>query len=91
MHRGRRETVDEEVFERFAKRLSYASGDFADAATFDRVAAAIPDAKSPVFYLEIPPFLFGAVIHGPPPPDSRRTRVLSSRSRSGTMPLRPAS
>ena len=46
------------------KRLSYVSGDFADADTFERVAAAIPDAKSPVFYLEIPPFLFGAVIHG---------------------------
>jgi glucose-6-phosphate 1-dehydrogenase len=56
--------LDEKVFERFAKRLSYVSGDFADAATFQRVAAAIPDAKSPVFYLEIPPFLFGAVIHG---------------------------
>ena len=56
--------MDEEVFERFAKRLSYVAGDFADAATFERVAAAIPDAKSPVFYLEIPPFLFGAVIHG---------------------------
>ena len=56
--------VDEKVFERFAKRLSYVSGDFADAGTFQRVAAAIPDAKTPVFYLEIPPFLFGAVIHG---------------------------
>ena len=56
--------MDEQVFDRFAKRLSYVSGDFADAATFERVAAAIPDAKTPVFYLEIPPFLFGAVIHG---------------------------
>jgi glucose-6-phosphate 1-dehydrogenase len=56
--------VDEQVFERFAKRLSYVAGDFADAATFEQVAAVIPDAKSPVFYLEIPPFLFGAVIHG---------------------------
>ena len=56
--------VDEQVFERFAERLSYVAGDFADAATFERVAAAIPDAQNPVFYLEIPPFLFGAVIHG---------------------------
>ena len=56
--------VDEQVFERFAKRLSYVAGDFADAATFERVAAAIPDAQNPVFYLEIPPFLFGAVIQG---------------------------
>ena len=58
------ETWTRQVFERFAKRLSYVAGDFADAATFERVAAAIPDAQSPVFYLEIPPFLFGAVIHG---------------------------
>ena len=56
--------VDEQVFDRFAKRLSYVAGDFADSATFERVAAAIPDAQNPVFYLEIPPFLFGAVIHG---------------------------
>ena len=56
--------MDEQVFDRFAKRLSYVSGDFADAGTFEQVAAAIPDAKSPVFYLEIPPFLFGAVIQG---------------------------
>ena len=56
--------VDEEVFERFARRLSYVAGDFADAATFERVAAAIPGAETPVFYLEIPPFLFGAVING---------------------------
>src|SRR3954468_5574384 len=56
--------VDEGVFERFAERLSYISGDFADSATYERVAAAVPDAKSPVFYLEIPPFLFGKVIAG---------------------------
>ena len=56
--------VDEQVFARLAGRLSYVAGDFADAATFERVSAAIGDAKNPVFYLEIPPFLFGAVIDG---------------------------
>jgi len=56
--------VDELVFERFAARLSYISGDFAESGTYERVAAAIPDAKKPVFYLEIPPFLFGTVIAG---------------------------
>jgi glucose-6-phosphate 1-dehydrogenase len=55
---------DEKVFDRFAERLSYISGDFADPGTFERVAAAIGDAKNPVFYLEIPPFLFGNVIKG---------------------------
>jgi glucose-6-phosphate 1-dehydrogenase len=58
------EPVDEQVFERFAKRLSYVSGDFADPGTFQRVAAAIRGAQHPVFYLEIPPFLFGPVIEG---------------------------
>jgi glucose-6-phosphate 1-dehydrogenase len=58
------ETIDEGVFERFAARLSYLSGDFADAATYQRVAKAIGDAATPVFYLEIPPSLFGMVIAG---------------------------
>jgi glucose-6-phosphate 1-dehydrogenase len=54
--------IEERVFERFAKRLSYVAGDFEDPDTFERVAAAITGAKSPVFYLEIPPSLFGPVI-----------------------------
>jgi glucose-6-phosphate 1-dehydrogenase len=58
------ETLDGKVFARFADRLSYVSGDFGDAGTYRRVAAAIGDAECPVFYLEIPPFLFGTVIKG---------------------------
>jgi glucose-6-phosphate 1-dehydrogenase len=58
------ETIDEQVFQHFAERLSYVSGDFADDATYGRVAAALGDAQCPVFYLEIPPFLFGTVIKG---------------------------
>ena len=50
------------VFDRFAERLSYVSGDFTDPATYERVAAAIEGTKTPVFYLEIPPFLFGQVV-----------------------------
>ena len=56
--------VDEEVFARFAARLSYLSGDFTDAGTYKRVGKAIGDARTPVFYLEIPPSLFGTVIKG---------------------------
>jgi glucose-6-phosphate 1-dehydrogenase len=62
--RGTGETVDDAVFDRFAERLSYVSGDFGDADTFARVAEAIRGARTPVFYLEIPPFLFGRVING---------------------------
>jgi glucose-6-phosphate 1-dehydrogenase len=58
------EKIDESVFARLADRLSYVSGDFADGATYKDVADAIGDASCPVFYLEIPPSLFGMVIKG---------------------------
>jgi glucose-6-phosphate 1-dehydrogenase len=59
---GTGEKIDEKVFDRFAERLSYVSGDFTDSATYERVGAAIDGATTPVFYLEIPPFLFGPVV-----------------------------
>jgi glucose-6-phosphate 1-dehydrogenase len=59
---GTGEKLESDVFERLAKRLSYVSGDFTDAATYEKVGKAIGDARTPVFYLEIPPFLFGPVI-----------------------------
>jgi glucose-6-phosphate 1-dehydrogenase len=58
------ETIDEEVFDRFAQRLSMVSGDFGDAKTYERVARAIEGKHTPVFYLEIPPSLFGRVVEG---------------------------
>ena len=58
------EELDEAVFERLAARMSYVSGDFADAATCDRVRTAIGDASRPVYYLEIPPSLFAMVVKG---------------------------
>ncbi len=54
--------LDEGVFRRLAARMSYVSGDFNDPATYQRLAHAIDGTQSPVFYLEIPPFLFGNVI-----------------------------
>jgi glucose-6-phosphate 1-dehydrogenase len=56
--------IDEAVFDRLAARMSYVSGDFDDAATYERVGRAIGEPQCPVFYLEIPPFLFGRVIKG---------------------------
>src|SRR3954462_597841 len=58
------ETIDEDPFARFAARLTYLRGDFAESATFERVAAAIDSAQRPVFYLEIPPSLFAMVVKG---------------------------
>jgi len=59
---GTGEKLESDVFERLAERLSYVSGDFTDAATYEKVGKAIGEAQTPVFYLEIPPFLFGPVI-----------------------------
>jgi len=58
------ETIDEHVFGRLANRLSMVSGDYNDPATYERVAQAITGRQSPVFYLEIPPSLFGRVVTG---------------------------
>jgi glucose-6-phosphate 1-dehydrogenase len=61
---GTGQAVDETVFARLAARLSYVQGDLTDESTYRRVAAAVGDAVCPVFYLEIPPFLFGTVVKG---------------------------
>jgi glucose-6-phosphate 1-dehydrogenase len=61
---GTAEELDEAVFKRFVERLSYVHGDFTDSATYGRVAEAIAGATMPVFYLEVPPSLFGTVVGG---------------------------
>ncbi|MEL7974820.1 glucose-6-phosphate dehydrogenase [Isoptericola sp. F-RaC21] len=58
------ETLDEDAFGRLAGRLAYVQGDFDEPATYARVGEAISGTKHPVFYLEIPPFLFGRVARG---------------------------
>ena len=59
-----RETIDENVFARFAGRLSYVRGDFDDEQTYSKVAQALDGLDNPTFYLEIPPSLFGRVVAG---------------------------
>jgi glucose-6-phosphate 1-dehydrogenase len=61
---GTGEKIDPKVFDRFAARLSYVSGDFTDPSMYERVGAAISGARTPVYYLEIPPFLFATVVKG---------------------------
>ncbi len=55
---------DAEVLDRLCRRMTYVGGDFADPATFEAVAKAVGTASVPVFYLEIPPALFGTVVKG---------------------------
>jgi glucose-6-phosphate 1-dehydrogenase len=61
------ETVDDfddKVFRRLAKRMKFISGDYNDPAAYKRLAGALEGHKRPVFYLEIPPSLFAAVVRG---------------------------
>jgi glucose-6-phosphate 1-dehydrogenase len=58
------EELDEEVFARLARRLSYHHGDFSDPTTYAEVAKAIAGRERPAFYLEIPPSLFATVVKG---------------------------
>jgi glucose-6-phosphate 1-dehydrogenase len=61
---GAGEQIDDEVFSRLAGRLSLVSGDYGDPSTYKAVANAIAGKQHPVFYLEIPPSLFGRVVEG---------------------------
>jgi glucose-6-phosphate 1-dehydrogenase len=56
--------IDEDVFDTLAQRLTMISGDYADPATYQQLAAALDQAQRPVFYLAIPPAVFGAVVQG---------------------------
>ncbi len=61
---SQREAIDEAVFSTFASRLRYVSGDYSDPATFATLDQALGSAVRPLFYLAIPPGLFGPVAKG---------------------------
>ncbi len=56
------ESIDEDAFERFAKRLSYIVADAADPSSYERLAETLAPARRPVFYLATPPSLFGPIV-----------------------------
>jgi glucose-6-phosphate 1-dehydrogenase len=58
------EVIDEDVFRRFAERLSLVSGDYGNPTTYERLARVIRAYRTPVFYLETPPSLFSRVVEG---------------------------
>jgi glucose-6-phosphate 1-dehydrogenase len=64
MHAGLEEHggVDQAAFERLRDMFEYVDGDYLDPETFARLKTALGDAKSPLFYLAIPPSLFEPVV-----------------------------
>jgi glucose-6-phosphate 1-dehydrogenase len=56
------DAVEEKAFGRLARRFTYLRGDFADPGTYEKLAALLKGISRPLFYLEIPPALFAAVV-----------------------------
>ncbi|HEX7748065.1 MAG TPA: glucose-6-phosphate dehydrogenase [Bordetella sp.] len=55
---------NDNVFKTLASRLLYIGGDLLDGATYPRLRTALGPARHPLFYLAIPPEMFGRVIQG---------------------------
>ena len=85
------EELDEEVFGRLAKRLSYHHGDFTDPATYAELAKAIDGKGSRSSTSRSRRRSSGRSSRGSRTRASRRTRASSSRSRSATISRRHAS
>ena len=56
------EQLDQTVFDRLAARLSYLHGDVTDPSLYKELAAQMGDHRRPLFYLEMPPSLFGPIV-----------------------------
>lgn len=56
--------VDDGAFDALARNLSMISGDYADPTTYQRLAERLQGAERPIFYLAIPPAVFGSVVEG---------------------------
>ncbi len=56
------EELDDAVFGRLARRISYLPGDVTDGALYSKLAAQMGDSRRPLFYLEVPPSLFGPIV-----------------------------
>jgi glucose-6-phosphate 1-dehydrogenase len=55
-------SVDRDAFEKISRLLRYVGGDYDDPATYAELRKVLGDAKRPLFYLAIPPALFGTVV-----------------------------
>jgi glucose-6-phosphate 1-dehydrogenase len=53
---------DEASTQALTEQLDYVDGDYGDPATFERLRNAIGNARAPLYYLAIPPNMFGTVI-----------------------------
>lgn len=57
-----REQIDEAVFDRLAGRITYLPGDVTEGAMYERLAGQVSAHHRPLYYLEMPPALFGPIV-----------------------------
>jgi len=57
-------STSESDLDAYTEHLTYVSGDYSDAATFERLRERLGSARHPAFYLAIPPSMFDRVISG---------------------------
>src|SRR5579883_564585 len=56
--------VDTAAFEKLCSLLQYVSGDYNNAETYKKLREALGDSQHPLYYLAIPPSMFGPVVEG---------------------------
>ena len=56
--------LDEAAFARLSARIAYVDGDYRDPGTYDCLRKALGTATHPLYYLAIPPSMFGPVAEG---------------------------
>ena len=56
------EKLDDAVFDRLARRMSYLPGDVTDGALYRKLATKVGGSQRPLYYLEVPPSLFGPIV-----------------------------
>jgi glucose-6-phosphate 1-dehydrogenase len=56
------EKLDDAVFDRLARRMSYLPGDVTDRALYRKLATKVGGSQRPLYYLEVPPSLFGPIV-----------------------------
>jgi len=56
--------MDEATWKALAAQLTYVSGDYREASTFEALAAKLEGSERPLYYLAIPPALFDDVVQG---------------------------
>jgi glucose-6-phosphate 1-dehydrogenase len=56
--------VDNEAFEKLSSLLNYIDGDYRDPETYKSLCSVLENAERPLYYLAIPPSMFGNVVEG---------------------------